>query len=209
MVDRCQKLVKDICFLYQIKERSMSQIAQDLKISNNKVRYWLEKSNIPRRNRSNAANLIYFHKFYKLPFKIKKKLNKDDELLLIAGIMLYWAEGTKRSGNCVDFVNSDRKMIKVFLKFLRNICGIQESRLRALLHLYKNQNELKLKKQWSEITNIPLKQFHASCVHQGKRGSYKKKSKYGTISIRYNDKKLFDQILSWIEKYSNNQFLPL
>ena len=106
MVDRRQKLVEDICFLYKIKERSMSQIAQDLKISNNKVRYWLEKSDIPRRSRSNAANLIYFHKFYKLPFKIKKKLSKDDELLLIAGIMLYWAEGTRRSGNYVDFVNS-------------------------------------------------------------------------------------------------------
>ncbi len=209
MVDRHQKLVEDICFLYKIKERSMFQIAQDLKISNNKVRYWLEKNDIPRRNRSNAANLIYFHKFYKLPFKIKKKLSKDDELLLIAGIMLYWAEGTKRSGNYVDFVNSNPEMIKVFLKFLRNICGIQENRLRISLHLYEDQDETKIKKQWSEITNISLKQFYSSYIHQGKAGSYKKKSKYGTVSIRYADKRLFDQILDWIEKYSNNQSLPL
>ena len=117
--------------------------------------------------------------------------------------MLYWAEGWKNKTGSIAFSNSDPKMIKLFLKFLRKICGVYENRLHILLHLYEDQNERDLKRYWSEITEIPLDQFNASYIHQGKPGTYNKKSKYGTVSLRYCDKKLLDQILERIERYSD------
>ena len=114
--------------------------------------------------------------------------------------MLYWGEGTK-GGNSVVFSNSDPDMIQLFLNFLRVICGIDEKRLRLLLHIYPDQNESKLKKFWSEKTKIPQAQFSKTFCHSGKNGTYKNLSPYGTISLRYSDKLLLNVINDWIKDY--------
>ena len=197
-----KNLIEKICSLYLKNQYSMVMVAEKLKISPNKVQYWLEKNNIPRRNNSEAGYLTHQKRFNKFPSNIKKKFLQKEKELLIAGIMLYWAEGWKKNSGCIAFSNSNPKMIQLFLKFLREICGIYENRLRVVLHLYENQKELELKKFWSKITRIPLKQFNKSHIHKGKSGTYKKKSKYGTLSLRYGDKKLLKQILKLIEEYT-------
>lgn len=202
-------LIKEIYSLYLKNQYSMTMIAEELKISPNKVCYWLEKNNIPRRTMSEAVSLAYLHRFNKLPCNIKKKLTSEEKKLLIAGIMLYWAEGWKKNSKYVSFSNSNPRMIELFLKFLREICGVHEDRIHLLLHLYEDQNELKLKNFWSKVTEIPLSQFNASYIHKGKPGTYKKKSEYGTISIKYGDKKLLDQILQWIDDYINRFLRPV
>ena len=123
----------------------MAMIAERLGISVHKIQYWLEKNNIPRRDRSEATYLAYLHRFNKLPCNIKKKFTLKEKELFITGIMLYWAEGWKKNSKYVAFANSDPKMIQLFLKFLHKICGIHKDRLHLGLHLYEDQNELKLK----------------------------------------------------------------
>jgi hypothetical protein len=194
-----KKIINKICSLYQ--GLFISMIAEELGISVNKVRYWLDKNNIPKRNRSDAGYLAYKYRFDKLPCKIKTRLDISDEKLLVAGVMLYASEGSKKEKGRVTFVNSDPKLIKLFLKFLRKICGVHEERIRITPHFYRDQDEVKLRKFWSGVTEVPLSQFCKSYIHQGKKGSYNKKSKYGTISLRYSDKRLLGQILRWIEEY--------
>jgi len=59
--------------------------------------------------------------------------------------MLYWAEGFQsEKAKMIDFANSKPEMISLFLKFLRQICGIDENRLRAYLYCYENQSPQKL-----------------------------------------------------------------
>lgn len=186
----------------------MGMVAEELETSPSKVRYWLEKNNIPRRNRSKAGYLAHKQRFNRLPCNIKKKLLPKERELLISGLMLYWAEGWKKNSGCVALSNSDPKLMQLFLEFLRKICGVYENRLKVLLHLYEGQNELELKKFWSKTTGIPLTQFSASYVHEGKSGTYKKKSKYGTLSLRYGDKRLLEQILKGIDKCVD-EFLKL
>lgn len=200
--------INKICSFYRDKHYSMSMIAERLEISLHKVQYWLEKNNIPRKDRSEAGYLAYMQRFNKLPCNIKKKLTSKQKELLIAGVMLYWAEGWKKNSQGVAFSNSEPKMIQLFLEFLREICGIQENRLSITLHLYEDQNKLKLKRYWSKITKVPLSQFNATYIHKGKPGTYKKKSIYGTASLRYYDKKLLNQILQWIDDYLNSFLKP-
>lgn len=114
--------------------------------------------------------------------------------------MLYWGEGGK-SGNVVKFTNSDPAMIRVFLKFLRTICGIDENRLKALIHIYPDHDEKKLLSLWIKNTGIPKERFYKSYLHEGKPGTYKNKSEYGTLTINYPDKRLLEIILKWIEYY--------
>ena len=114
--------------------------------------------------------------------------------------MLYWGEGAK-TGGTVKFANSDPLMIKVFLRFLREVCGIVENRLKVLIHMYPDHDEKFLKKFWSTTCKIPYSRFYRSFIHAGLKGTYKNKSHYGTLSVNYSDKKLLLQILLWGRKY--------
>ena len=40
----------------------------------------------------------------------------------------------------VDFANSDKDMIIMFMQFLRKVCGVDEKRLRVYSYFYSNQN---------------------------------------------------------------------
>lgn len=179
---------------------SVMQISNLLTISNSKIRYLMIKQKVPMRDLKTAARMLYVTKFGKKRCNIKKSLSIKEEKLRIAGIMLYWGEGTK-SGNTVTFTNSDPDMVKFFLKFLRVICGIDETRLRILLHCYHDQEEEELKEFWAVNTNIPINQFSKTFVHIKKTGTYKKISKYGTISLRYSDKELLETINLWLQEF--------
>lgn len=178
----------------------MAQTADKLKLSPSAIRYWLDKNGTKRRSRSEATNKWYLTKFNKKPFQLKPKLSASDENLKTAGIMLYWGEGGK-SGNVVKFTNSDPAMIRLFLRFLRIICGIDENRLKALIHIYPDHDEKELLSIWIEKTGIPKEHFYKSYLHVGKPGTYKNKSKYGTLTINYPDKRLLGIILEWINYY--------
>jgi hypothetical protein len=185
--------------LYTKKYLSVQQICDEMHISPSRVRTILEKNGIKRRSRSEAITKLNITKYGKGPFVMKEVLSSEEEKLKIAGIMLYWGEGTK-NGNTVAFSNSNPKMIVVFLRFLRLICGAQDSRVKALVHIYKDHNEKELVRFWSEVTQIPEKNFYKSFNHGSKTGTYKKTSKYGTLSLRYSDKKLLQVINLWINE---------
>lgn len=190
----------DIVYLYNESKLSMAQIANLFGLSVSTIRYYLDKHNIKRRTISEAIIYINKTKFKKEPFKLKEKFSWRDKELKIAGIMLYWGEGNK-SGNVAQFTNSDSEMIKLFLNFLRNICGISEKRLKALVHIYSNQDRKFVENFWIKTTGIPKMNFYPSHIHKGKKGTYKNKSVYGTIAISYPDKQLLRIILNWIEDY--------
>lgn len=189
-----------ICYLYKDRLLSSVQISQKLNIPVSTINYHLSKSNIEKRSISEAITAINTTKFGKKSFVLRENLSQNEEELKIAGIMLYWGEGAK-SGSTVKFTNSDPFMIQVFLNFLRKICGIHEERLKAILHLYPDQNKFSLLKYWSKTTKIPLERFYKTNIHKGKIGTYKTKSSYGTICINYSDKRLLQSILTWIEQF--------
>ena len=55
----------------------------------------------------------------------------------LAGLMLYWAEGTKRRE--VSISNSDPRMIAFIMRWFRKVCNVPEHRFRAQLHLHSGQ----------------------------------------------------------------------
>ena len=107
--------IKRIKSMYWDEKYNIKQITEKLGISFWSLYSFMNKNSIFRRSPSEAN---YLANKRKPQFKIKENLSIADEKLKIAGIMLYWAEGTlKRS--TVDFSNSNPEMIKIFLKFLR------------------------------------------------------------------------------------------
>lgn len=186
---------------YLVFKFSEQQIADKLLLGYERVRWVLKKYKVQKRSISEAVRYLHITKFKKKEFVLNTALTPEQEKLKIAGIMLYWGEGAKKGTN-VAFANSDPVMITLFLRFLRKVCGIDEHRLHATLHHYPDLNEQKLRRFWSKTLDIPLKQFYRSYVHVNTKGSYKKKSIYGTLSVQYSDTKLLAQINAWIVEYS-------
>ncbi len=178
---------------------SVREIADKLKVSIDSAYYFFRKNNIRRRNRAEAKNNSYERE--KASFNLKNNLSIFDKQLKIAGVMLYWGEGSKWQGEkIVDFANSDTDMIKVFLRFLREVCGVNEEKLRVYLYCYANQNQESLISYWPKVTKISKKQFSKPYVRKDHDSNKKGKMKYGLVHIRYADKKLLNLIRTWIKE---------
>jgi hypothetical protein len=111
--------------LYYERSLSMAQIAEQLGYSVNKVAYWMNKHGIKRRDISGA---IYLRQNPNgSPFSIRMP-NSDEELgLFQLAVGLYIGEGKKRDREQVSLSNNDPRVIRIFLRFLREICGVEDN----------------------------------------------------------------------------------
>src|SRR4051812_2004906 len=107
---------KKLLKLYEAEKRSVSNIAQHLKCSENKVNYWLDKYNIKKREISEAIYLKWNPDGN--PFRVKIPSNLEEAKLFGLGVGLYWGEGTKRNKHSIRLGNSDPELIKKFIEFL-------------------------------------------------------------------------------------------
>lgn len=90
--------------------------------------------------------------------KILGEISERD--LFVAGIGLYWAEGAKNRGT-IQFFNSDLKMIRLIMLWLKLFFGVEKNEIRARVGVnesHRGREEI-IKKYWSEGTGIPLSQF--------------------------------------------------
>lgn len=114
-------------------------------------------------------------------------LNEDHSRLLCA--IFFWCEGGKDTRSGIRFMNSDPAMIRTFLHLLRSSFKIEESRLRALIHLHQYHDPQKQLSFWSKITDIPPHQFHRPYLKMN-TGKNLRPNYPGCVSIRYNDSSL-------------------
>ncbi len=179
---------------------SVRQIAEHYQVSLDSAYYFFRKNKIERRTAGQNNTLAFQRK--ENTFTLKENLTAFEKELKVAGAMLYWGEGSQwRGEKIVDFANSNPGMVQVFLSFLRRIYQINESKLRAYLYCYSNQNVSQLLQFWSQVTKIPTSQFTKPYIRQDFRVDKDGKMRYGVVHIRYNDKKLLNQIRDLIQEY--------
>ncbi len=177
---------------------SVREIGEKLGVSIHAVYYFFRRHNIERRTYSEVNKVLFKRK--PLSFKMRKNLSYKEKLLKVTGLMLYWAEGTER-GHTVDLANSNGAMILLFLKFLREICQVDEKRLRMFLYCYSNQNKDNLIKHWSRVTKIPVSQFSKPYIRRDYKMKFGREMKYGLAHVRYNDKKLLYYLIEEKQKF--------
>ena len=181
--------------------KSAKDIAEELGVSVDAVYYFMRRNELKRRTLSEDNKVRFLRK--PPSFRLKRSLNSREKYLELAGLMLYWSEGAKTgSGSAIDFANSDPQMIKVFMKFLREIFGVQEKRIRVLLYCYADQNINELINFWSKVAGVSRRQFTKPYVRKDFRKEGRKML-YGLVHVRYSDKKLLSVILDLIEDHKN------
>lgn len=132
----------------------------------------------------------------------------SDRELFILGVGLYWAEGTKKSGNrtdlLVDFANSDPAMIKLFVSWLLRCCKVNKNQVKLRLHLHESHrtSEDSIKEIWAEAIGLPVEHFTKTQykIHTPVTVRYTVGSKYiGLVSVRVTKSTvLHRQIMGWI-----------
>lgn len=116
----------------------------------------------------------------------------------IAGIALYYAEGSKTDGD-VSFSNSDPELIDFMMKWLRRFCLIPIDKFRAHLYIHKDLNEQKAKFFWSSLTKIPINHFYKSYIVKVKKNRlHKNIHQYGILKIRTSNRKIHRKIRGWM-----------
>lgn len=188
---------------YWESKKSVPEIAKSLGISAQSIYELMRKKRIPRRNYTESNYLVYKDK---PGFSPKLILTPDEEILKAVGSMLYWAEGARGvKAGVMDFSNSNPDMIRVFLKFLRQICGVSELRLRA--YLYHHGTKARVERSirfWEKITGIPSRQFSKPYIRKGNPHYSGRIMPNGLLHIRYSDRRLLGLIHRWIAEYTDS-----
>lgn len=126
------------------------------------------------------------------------------EKLKLVGVALYWAEGYTATRHSFVFANSDSGMIKLMMRFLKDICSVPNGKFRGKVNIHPHLNLVQAQKYWSEISGIPLKQFYKPLLAVSKASKQKRYTlPYGTFRIILSDVSLCSKIKGWIEGLKN------
>lgn len=172
---------------------SHSEILENIKVSRSSLTLWLKdikltKSQIERlRLKNETARKLgsltlkrnRIEKTRKIINKAKSEINNlNESYLKIIGSILYWAEGSKQKEHDPSkelvFSNSDPKMIKVYLLWVKKCLLIKPSDIVFEMYIHKTYQKTQnsLATYWSKVTN-----FDKSCFQK----VYFKKNKVHTM----------------------------
>lgn len=131
------------------------------------------------------------------------------ELWLI-GIILYWKLRNRNDvKNGVRFTSSDPELIKIFIKWLQDVGGIEDKEIKFDIFIRNNKREEAIN-FWSKITGFPeesfpyiykqvIKRSRESNPEIKKRKSYHK-AEFGLLRIRVKSSSMLArQLAGWIE----------
>jgi hypothetical protein len=173
------------------KGYSINELVEELVIPKTTVWHHIHDISVPQK----YAHLLYSKRGGSSKRKQKniemakgkavELLKSTDRESLIALAMLYWGEGSK--GAC-EFINSNGKIIQLYLKIIRDRLDVSEASIKATMRIFSGMNKNDCLNYWSKITRVPRNKFIIRFNDGGTRG----KTKYGMcrISIRKGDNKL-------------------
>lgn len=124
----------------------------------------------------------------------KKLLPLSQRELFIAGVFLYWGEGSKQRGK-LAISNTDPRVINFALYWMNKILEIPKSKISILLHLYSDMNIEEEINFWSQVLNMPKEQFKSPYIKTSTRSGLSYKGfGHGTCNIICFDASLAEEI---------------
>ncbi|MFE0652910.1 hypothetical protein ACFVZH_30500 [Streptomyces sp. NPDC059534] len=91
----------------------------------------------------------------------------SDRELFVAGVALYWAEGTKDKTYCrresLQFVNSDPNVVAVYLRWL-DLLGVTRDRLRFRVSIHESADVAEAERFWAELAGVDRATFRRATL---------------------------------------------
>lgn len=117
----------------------------------------------------------------------------------VAGVMLYWGEGDKASLHRVSLTNTDPAMIKIFMVFLKDVCGISKEKIKAWILLYPDLQESDCKDYWTREAGLQNITFNKSIFIDGRHKT--KRLGYGVCTVGVSSRYFKEKMLLWISLF--------
>ena len=111
---------------------------------------------------------------------------KDPLTLELALAILYLGEGSKKTYG-TSLGSSDPLILNFFISALRTVYNIDPLTIKAELHLRADQSPTELKRHWSQILQLPLKNFNYVSIDKRTLGSKTYSTYYGVCHLRCGD----------------------
>jgi transcriptional regulator with XRE-family HTH domain len=218
-----RKLDKQKAITMRKRGMSYSQIKEKLNVSKSTLSGWLYDMPLSQkrirelqsdspiriekyRNTMRAKKEARLREVYEKVSKDIGKISKRD--LFLAGLFLYWGEGTKMQKGSVVLTNTNPAMIKLFIKWLE-LLQVEKSSLKVRLHLYSDMGIKQGIAFWSKELKIPVSQFRKPYIKKTslKSITYKNGFGKGTCCVMFDNRDLWEYItmgLKYISEISNN-----
>lgn len=194
------QIVKETGF----SKTSVSAWVRDIELTDKQKRGLSERGrsieSVEKRRKSRLTNEL--RKTKNVMDGAKKDYHKiSQEELKLIGVILYLGEGAKKKRGTASVANSDPDVIRIMMRFFREICEVPEKKFRGHIHTFEHADIKKTEKYWSRVTGIPITQFYKTYVKPSAASLQKRKTlPFGTFDLSVNDAKLLLKILGWIEK---------
>lgn len=126
------------------------------------------------------------------------KLSKRD--LFLAGLFLYWGEGTKTAYCKVSLSNTKPAVIRFFIKWL-TLFDVSSSDIFIRLHLYDDMDIDKEIAWWCKELKISKKNFKKPYIKESNRKNmkYSNISRHGTCNADYYSRDVYEYIMACLE----------
>ena len=171
---------KEHAILLRKQGKTYSEILNEISVAKSTLSLWLrevglskkQKQRITAKKRASALRGALSRKVDRInrvkiiheTAKIEVGKISERELWLI-GIALYWAEGAKQKEHSpsvgINFINSDHRMLQVFILWLQKCVRVPESEIYFNIHIHENHKHRidDVKCFWSENLKMPIEKF--------------------------------------------------
>lgn len=180
---------------YPLSEEQLKFLEQNRKYSKQVA---AEKNRITKRRKREARiNTAYQKEKIRWGSLSKRELE-------LAGIFLYWGEGTKLMKGPIIISNTDPKVIKFSLYWMIRGLEIPKNKLKVTLHLYNDMDIQKEMEYWSKQLRLPLSQFSKPYIKKSTRVNIDHKGYgHGTCALLVSNVLLKEKIMMAIKAISD------
>nr|WP_179167364.1 hypothetical protein [Streptomyces sp. 13-12-16] len=164
----------------RLQGRTYDQIQVELGCSKGSISLWVRDLPKPERKRSREEASAIARRGWEATLRLREEERQrtkaaaaseigtlSDRELFIAGVALYWAEGSKdkpyaRREN-VQFVNSDPGVIHVYLAWL-DLLGVERSRLRSRVMIHETADIEGAESYWAHLLGVDVSLLQKTTV---------------------------------------------
>lgn len=141
---------------------------------------------------------------------ITKPQTLEEGILFGMGLGLYWGEGTKADKGSIRLGNSDPDLIKVFIDFLGQAYGVKKEKLSFGLQIFSDISPIVAQAFWVKKLGVSKDQFYKTLITPSRgEGSYRKKLKYGVLTVYFCNKKLRTALIKELEAFGLKTSTPM
>ncbi|MFH8474768.1 hypothetical protein [Streptomyces sp. NPDC018000] len=164
----------------RLRGMTYDQIQVELGCSKSSISLWVRDLPKPDRRRTREEASAIARRGWEATLQQREvtrhltKKNAAEEIgalssreLFLLGVGLYWSEGAKskphRPQERVSFINSDPRMIVVFLAWLR-LLGVSTEQLRFHVHIHETADATGAERYWIDLTGADSASFGKTTI---------------------------------------------